>query len=82
MGRKYTYKGIYSDHHVWTSIEPNDAPGIYFRHVNDEPLRVGILQKFKDLGFTEDEISIIMGQEFKHPLRDFMGRNFNVDYPF
>jgi len=82
MATEYKYKGIFSSHHVWTSSQPEEPPGFYFRHVADEENRLPLIKKFKDLGFTEEEIKIILGQEILYGPKDFSTREYRVDYPY
>lgn len=77
MAIQYTYLGIEDGWHKWDASE-NSETYRYVRHVDDEPVRQSLVQKYQELGFTNQEIQMIIGPEIIFGLENFSIRdNYN-----
>ena len=77
MAIQYTYLGIEDNWHKWDASD-NSETYRYVRHVDDEPIRQSLVQKYQELGFTNEEIQMIIGPEIIFGLENFSIRdNYN-----
>lgn len=78
MSIEYTYVGLDDEWHHW-DVNNNGNTYKYARHIDDENIRQDIIQKYEALGFTQQEIGLIIGPEMLHGLEDFSIRDSYLD---
>lgn len=74
MAIQYTYLGLEDGWHIWNASDSSETYK-YVRHSEDEPVRQSLVQRYQELGFTNEEIQMIVGPEIIFGLEDFSIRN-------
>jgi hypothetical protein len=74
MAIKYTYTGLEGNWHIWNRFYKGETTE-YARHIQDEAQRQPVIDKFRELGFTDKMIALIIGTEMMYGPEDFSLRD-------